>query len=136
MLWLLIGVIDTCEVLDFTLVGELVETFHIALATHFDRAIDVDLDEIADLATCPLAHFTVGRNSRRNTYHTVSCQQAAYKGNTLDVGIAVFTTKAKPFAQMCAHYIPIEYFNLHTVLLETDRKSTRLNSSHTVISYA
>src|SRR6266704_2409810 len=59
MLWLLIGVIDTCEVLDFTLVGELVETFHIALATHFDRAIDVDLDEIA--AEILITPFRVSR---------------------------------------------------------------------------
>src|SRR5579884_3458033 len=119
MLRLLVGVIDAGETLDFALIYQFVQALDIALAADFDRAFDVDFDEIADLLARPLTSLAVGRDGGRNTGHTVARQQAAHEGDALDVGIAILAAEAQALAQMRAHHITIQNLYVATARLQT-----------------
>ncbi len=118
MLRLLVWIINTGKVLQLARVSDLAGSFQIALATDIKGTLHIDLNEIADLLTCQRASFAVGRGGSGNANYTVACEQATHKGDTLDVGIAIFATNAKPFAQMCTYDITIEYLDLDATLSE------------------
>src|SRR5207247_5670249 len=98
MIWLLIRIIDTGEILDLSLVNELVEALDVALATNLDGALDIHLDKIPYLPARPFTCLAVRSNGSRDAHNVITCEQASYKCNALDVGIAVLAAKAKPLA--------------------------------------
>ena len=51
--------------------------------------------------------------------YVVACQQAAYKCDTFDVSIAIFFAETQPLAEVGAHNIAVEYFNVAPAYLET-----------------
>src|SRR5438270_11147778 len=98
MLWLLIGIIHTCKILDLSFVNKFVEAFHVALTANLDGALDVDFDKIPYLLACPVACLTIGSNSSRNADHAIACEQAGYKCNALNIGIPILAAKAQSLA--------------------------------------
>src|SRR5581483_11104127 len=112
ILWLLIGIIYSGEAFDFAFSNLFVETLDIALLADFKRAFNIHLDKIANLFSCPCACFAIGCDSSRNANHSIACQQATYKCNAFNIGIAVLAAKAESLAQMRSYHITIQYLNL------------------------
>src|SRR6266852_8195635 len=100
-------------------IGQFIAALDIALAADIDGTLHVDFDEVPDMVTRPGARFAVRRDGRGDTRHVVASEQAAHKGDTLDVGIAVFFAEAQSFAEVGAHDIAVEYFDIAPARLET-----------------
>src|SRR5690348_8637731 len=111
VLWLLVWIIHASEMLNFALVNKLVETLDITLPADLKGTLDIYFNKIADFPPCPCAGFAIGGNGSRDADNAIARQQAAYKGDTLDIGIAVLATKAKPLTQVRTHSITIQYLN-------------------------
>src|SRR5216684_455131 len=94
VLWLLVGIIYACKMLDLALVHQFVQPLDIALAANFQRALDIDFHEIANLLTRPGPRLAIGSNGGRDAEHAVTRQQLRDIGDTLNIGIAVFATEA------------------------------------------
>src|SRR5262249_30147240 len=98
------------KILDLALIHQLVEALHIALAADLKRAFDIDLYKIADMFTCPGACPTVRRDGGGDASHSIASKQATHEGDSLNIRIAVLTTKTQSFAEVSTYYIPIENF--------------------------
>src|SRR5207237_2996396 len=89
MFWLLVRIVNAREILDFALVNELVEPLDVTLTADFNRTLDIDFDKVTDLFSCPLTRLIVRGNGSRNAHDSITREQAADKGDTLNVGIPV-----------------------------------------------
>src|ERR1700738_5616364 len=71
------------------------------------------------MIACPRACLDIGGDGGGDARYTIAREQAAYKCDTLDVGITILFAEAQAFAQVRAHDITIQYLNIAPTRLET-----------------
>src|SRR5882672_289735 len=115
----LVRVADARELLDDAGAGLLVETLGVALLDHFERRLDVHLDERgAGLLAHFVADVAVGRDRGRDRDHAIAREHVGDETDAADVGVAVFLRKAQALREVLAHFVAVEDFDLLAAVAE------------------
>src|SRR5215207_2778905 len=109
----LVGIRDAGELLDLTRKSPLVEALHVALGTHLQGCVHIDLDEVLPYRAPDLvAHLLKRRDGRHYDPDPVSGQEIGHEPDPQDVGVPVLAAEAETFGEVGAYDVSVEDLDL------------------------
>ena len=118
VLGFLVGVGDAGKVLDLPGKCFSVHPFHVPLGAHLHRALDVDLDELADLSARLGSPLPVGGDKRAEDRYAVAGEQFRHERHPLDILVPVLLAEPQVAGQALAHDVAVQPLYLEALVAQ------------------